>query len=717
MAWGIDMIDSGEDRKGGAVSGESSVPPGAGQGAMPAPGSLGVRLRDWCRSQGRSMRDLSLAAGCGPKYVGDIISGKSRNPDPRALQRLSSITGLALDRPAVADSRGVVRAARYMDDVITAVEASDLPSKAAIARDLRLFCRQWLRREPAAVPADPYRLRLIMQDWTGARVGVSDKRLANVTSHLNKALQLGATVLVDRRPISSLTPEWQRLWDAIPMEPVPDRQRGGFHAGRNGQPCRRKSWIAGPLSGLMRYCDREAIAPDAVDAAVLERYAEERDRLSLPGYGPKKCKDLRYAWARAVETVPGWPQRPIETPVLPGLNLPLDAFPSSFRADLECYARAAGCRSSLLPEETRLLERARARYQRSRGSTNGRLRDRLAPTTLEAHLDALRFAASVLVRTGERPAEAIRSIADVATIETAALVVDDIEHRLGLETSYAGSLVKMLGSIAERWRDDLDDGERDDFAALRAEAEGLLEKGRMSEKDRRRLAPFMDPAMMQRLVLLPLDLADDCERRRRKGEPVSRSMALAMQAAVICVIEQTLVPRLGTLARTRLDRHIVWPTKNGEPGYLTYDAADTKTGKPLIGQLAPWKIGLIELYVTHYRPILANGPTDIWLFPGDSPARGKSRGALAALSRQVLLQHLGVHVNFHLWRKIVASWLLQETRDPLLVAGLLTHADGSRITRLYAEFQSSWSAAALDQTVERLLDRRTLQLGLGRGRG
>lgn len=683
-----------------------------------AAATLGDQLRGWCRTNKTSMRCLSLAAGCGEKYIADIVAGKSRNPTPESLRRLAELTGLSLTAPTPSNPRGVTRAGPYMDNVIVAVEASALGAKREIVRDLRLLCREWLKRDPATVPADPYRLRDLMAQSNGATFGVSAKRFANVRSHLHKALQLVDSGPVDRKPILNVGPKWLRLWEAIPDEPLMDKRMGQPKLGRNGLPCQRKLWLAAPLSGLIRFCDRESIEAGDVDAAVLEAYATERDGLSLPGFSAKKRKDLRYAWNKACDIVPGWPQNRIQPPARSLLNLPLNAFPQSFRSDLELYEAEAGCRGSRAIEMGRLLDRARARYRQRRSGRDkpGHAKGRLAETTLSAHLSTLHFAASTLVRNGERSTDEITSIGAIADVATAAVIVDDIENRLGLNTSYAGSVVKMLCSAAMRWRDDLSDEELDDFAALRAEAEGDLEKGQMSDRDRARLAPFMNPDMMQRLVLLPLDIVDECEIVRRRGGPVTRRLALAMQSAVICLLEQTLVPRLGTLARTHLDRHIIWPQRKGEPGYLTYGAVDTKTRKPLVGQLAPWKMAVIELYVAHYRSLLANGPKDRWMFPGDKPSRGKSRGALASQSRELLFDKLGVRINFHLWRKIMASWLLQETRDPNLVGGLLGHVDGSRVTLLYAEFQSAWSAAALDATVERLLDRRLAQVGLQSGR-
>jgi hypothetical protein len=188
-----------------------------------------------------------------------------------------------------------------------------------------------------------------------------------------------------------------------------------------------------------------------------------------------------------------------------------------------------------------------------------------------------------------------------------------------------------------------------------------------------------------------------------------------VQTAIILLLEQTIVPRLGTLARTRLDRHLIRPRTRGGAGRVIYDPQDTKTGQPVQAELVSWKVRLIDIYVRWYRPVLASGPHDEWLFPGDSPARGKGRGAIAAQTRELVDDRLGVRINFHLLRKIFGSWLLMHTKDKDMVGALLGHADGSTVTRLYAELQAAWAAEALDQTLEKLLDRRAHTL-LGAGR-
>lgn len=194
-----------------------------------------------------------------------------------------------------------------------------------------------------------------------------------------------------------------------------------------------------------------------------------------------------YAWNKAAAAVPGWPQRRLAlAPARERLLLPLDRFPASFRDDLDLYLRERGSRGHETLERARVLDRARARWRQrvDRDGKRGRLVEPLAARTTREHIATLHLTASRLVALEQMRPEEVTSIAAIADVRCAAILVDDLERRLGLASQYAGAVVKMLSSIALRWRDDLASAELDDFAALRSEAEEEITKGAMSEHDR-----------------------------------------------------------------------------------------------------------------------------------------------------------------------------------------------------------------------------------------
>lgn len=671
----------------------------------PALPTAADQLARFCRDRRVSMRALSLSIGRGEKLVADIVNGRNRNPDHTVLRALAAKTGLAFAE--LAAERGVAASQRrclYLDAVIRAVESADLPEvrRADIVADVKRVCWVWLDRDPATIPADPVALRTTFAAWTGARFGVSDKTLSNVLSNVRRALEIAGTVAVQRKPIHSLSPAWRSLWDAIPTVTVRDK--------RTGRTTSTKAWFAPVLSPFVRYCDATGIAPDTVTEQTFVDFQDCRERHSLTDRVAAKAREARYAWNQAVREVPGWPAVTIPVPrTRENLNLPLSAFPESFRSDLVAYRNNCGLRGHAEEASKPLLERARARRgAKDPGEKRRKLLEPLAPRTIKEHVDTILLAASAMVRLGTMAPEEFRSLADVADVGVAAEVVErDIEVRLGTHTQYAGNVVKVLGSVARRWVDGITAAELDDFAKLRAEVEDGLDKDSMSEEDRTRLAQFHDPEAMARLVSLPAGIIEAAEERRRRKLLITVEMALDVEAAVMCLIEQTLPVRLSTLARTDITLNLDLPSRRGAPGLLSYRADQTKTRKAIQAELAPWKVELLRLHLRHYRPLLTTDNANPHLFPGARPGTHKTLGAVSRRCCAFVRDWLGCTINMHLWRKLMGGYLLLQTRNMELVETLLGHSRGSRATKVYVEMQTRWAAAELDTHVTRLIDQST----------
>lgn len=119
--------------------------------------------------------------------------------------------------------------------------------------------------------------------------------------------------------------------------------------------------------------------------------------------------------------------------------------------------------------------------------------------------------------------------------------------------------------------------------------------------------------------------------------------------------------------------------------------------------MAPWKVRLLQLFVTRYRPLLCNDPGNRFLFTARSGPQHIAPGLAAERCKRLIWERLGLAVHMHLWRKIMASYLLATTQNVQLVEDLLGHVRGSKSTELYAELQTKWAAARLDRLVEELI--------------
>ena len=651
----------------------------------------GALLRAYCRDNGVSMRSLSLSIGRGEKFVADIASGRSRFPDPRALEALSEKTGIPLsmlsrtnDAPHVGQ-QSTLRTGLFFDAVIAAVEETDTLSDKAkkdIIGDVRIYCTKWFGCKPERLPADPYWLREKSKDWSHQTFGISKKHWSNVRWSRRRALELAKVIPVDRKPIHSVGMNWKVLYDRVAAH---------------------KEWLANSLSPFIRYCDAFGISPDAVTNDTVEAYAAYRDAFDLDAGVAKKIQRVRSGWNQAACEFEDWPQVVISAGYTRKcINLPKGTFPTSFRNDIKMYREARGFRGYEAVAGGTHLERARLKHARNGSNTGRKKIGPLRENTLDTHEETLWFAASAMVRLGAMEAEDIHEIADIADVGVADRVVEDIEARLGLETSYAGSVVKILGSIARRWVPSITDEEKNDFSILTAEMNEKAESlGRLSSRDRLRLAPFLnDPNKMGELLALPYWAFEDLETERRKSGAVTYAMALAAQSSIAVLIESTLPVRWGDLGKSAFETNVILPKARGGTGLLHYKISKTfDTGiKDVQAPLSAEKVRLLKLYQTHYLPVLAtHSPLNPHLFPGAEPGTAKSYGQLARQVKSFVKDATGHIINANLWRKLMGGYLLYQTRDMQLVRALLGHTERSNATSCYVEFQAAWAAMELDR--------------------
>ena len=674
--------------------------------SVQAPSPAAAALRSYCQDTGTSMRALSLAIGRGPKYVADICGGRSRYPDVAGLRALAAHTGLPLtlltgrEETVAASSNAAlaptVRAGLYMTDVLAAVRDDD--TLAAGTRDKRIrnihvFCCDWMKRDPGAVPADARWLSNRMRDqgWGPAALGIKQKRWSDVLSSVRRGLETARAIPRQTKPITSVSADWRSLYDTID-----------------------ESWLATSLSPLIRYCDAQGVRPAEVTDTTIASYMAFRDAYDLSTQPPhRKLAKLRGAWNYAATSIDGWPAVEITLGARERLDLPWDAFPDSFHQSWLAYAASRGVPGYANHKQMTLLERARARQPRHQAALDGQMRlgdlTPLGDNTLRAQQGSVRFLASAAVRTGLVTADELASITDIASPELVAHVIhEDVRPRLGLATGYADNLVKHAASIARRWVPEITADELLTFRALRAElATEREDSDGLSERDRQRLAPFLgDAETMARLLSLPVWIIKRNEDKRQRGRPVTRDMARDVQAAVAMLIEQTLPVRWGDLTRSLLDTNLILPAKPGGTGMLYYRISKTQSNgrREQQARLSAWKVELIRTFILYYRPVLAEDDRlNPHLFPGRIPGQPTTR--LGADVRARVYTWLGQTVNPHLWRKLMGGYLLLQTNDMKLVADLLGHVEGSRATQVYVEMKSGWAAQALDDHVSRLAER------------
>lgn len=570
----------------------------------------------------------------------------------------------------------LLKTAFTIEDLACAIEGGgvSLPDAKAkrIAGDLRLIAR-WCGRTPEELPARLRDLRPLIADLHPARIGISAGRLANVRTSVRKAFELMGQI--DNRPRPKqhehLPPAWKVLREAL--------------AG---------TWMQSRLDQFMRFCAEAGVGPAEVDAETFAAWGRWRESgvACLAADPHKAVRQGISAWNRAVATVPGWAVRRIEKEDRRRVvNLPLEAFPPSFGADIERF-RAR-------------VTRSRARRRRL-GASDYRYKP-LSARSVDRRVEAIRLAATALVEAGEMEAAQITRVADVATPEAADLMVLAMEERNRDLTEYALSAVKGLRNVASRlaeWGDlELDEDDRDAWRDLFQDPDikALRPKG-IGRRNRERLAQFHSDANIAAVLSYPYHTAARLEAERKAGR-VTIDMAREMAAAVAVLLLQTLPVRRANLASIDMTRHLRAPLRRRENGLLSFPEEEVKNQVALEAALSPEKWALVETYRRHYRPRLCHdAAANPHLFPAREGDGHASPASLGVMIGKRLYRATGVRMNLHLWRHFIASlWLRDHPGKYDVVRALLGHANNSQTTRRYAELEVAAAAALSDGVVER----------------
>ncbi|PWC91430.1 hypothetical protein TSH100_00660 [Azospirillum sp. TSH100] len=604
-------------------------------------------------------------------------------------------------RPQVAAA--VRPTARTLEDLRQVVASSALVAdsdRPALVSAITSTAR-WLGRPPGELPAslrslDPQLKALANQH---AALGVSRKTVKNVKSLLRKALDLVAPrpALPPVSDPNALTPEWRALWAAW-RTTVPRAY--------------------GPLSFLMRHCSEVGIAPDAVDAAVAAAVADRMMACGCRGDLTVVIRQVRGYWNQAVETVPGWPSRHLTLGLVDKgpVSLPLTAFPPAFQRSLEDLRTVA--RTGYQPGVTGLRARAEARKSRAIKGDDRRKKDdggrkRLRAASVEGMCDFLRRFASWAVHHGHRKLEELSAVSDVVNEQVFVAWYDAYRDKHvpageeDMPRKPAKTLHNACGFLAmAAIRLPLKDAPvvADLLPMLDCAREEHETYGELTPENQRKLAQFAIPENLRALHEMPIRVMEYLESERQSrtaaGEtPVTLRMALTAAAAMGVLLLNSLPVRVLTLSGTRLD-NVQWPLSRHADGAVAYEARQTKGKIPARAVLKSWKILLLSIYRTHYRPLLGDVGNS-FLFPRHGKDKPMRAAPFSGLISRVVARETGLAMNPHLWRHLATKLLLDE--DPRYrdtVSRLLGHHGAGR--HEYGGVSQDQAAAALETAVDRI---------------
>lgn len=561
-----------------------------------------------------------------------------------------------------------VDAARPTFADIMKLLSSDVELSASRRRDLVSSLRCLMRLldlDPATQTANLAALRKWITELHPARAGISAKRLANIKADVSFAFRhLGLTKATATRK-TPLASEWRALWSVIKIDQL--------------------RW---KLSRLFHYCSALGVRPEEVTDEVIEQLHRALVEESFVKDPELTVRATIYAWNRAKDEVPGWPQLVLNrrSSGRKGWTFPLETFPKSLLREIDGWeAQISG--KDLLAD-------------------TGPLRP-LSPRTIKHRVFQIRMFASALVHRGH-PIENITSLAYLVEIEHFRNGLRFLlERGDGQPTEAIHGLAMGIKAIARHHvRVDADHLEK-----LRRICKKLdLEVEGVREKNRERLLQFEDPYNLAALLHLPEKLV---HLASRKGLAPYKAALLVQMAVAVEILIHTAI-RVGNLATLSMEKHIRWVgTGKGEVMHITIPQRQVKNRQPIHHEIADESADLVRLYIDKHHPFLTDEPSE-WLFPGRC-ARPKIPSGLSQQITKVIRKHTGLTVNAHLFRHLVAKMHLSVDPGDMVTVSRVLNDTLEMTVETYARYETRSQLQHYQQTV-RTLRERLLPVGKVRRR-
>jgi integrase len=452
----------------------------------------------------------------------------------------------------------------------------------------------------AATLARPQEIRLIFAPLSPARLGISEKRFANIRSLVGTAVtRFGMRRVWITREIA-LDEAWCDL-----VARIPDREH---------------RW---GLSRLACYSTVKGIAPADVVPETLRGLHAALVAESVSKDPRNLLKHTIALWNMCHRQVPGWPGSPLSSPFrAEPFMIPLEAFPAGFRHDVAAFETRMTNPDPLDPE-------APVRAYR--------------PATLEAYRYTFRRAASALIKGGFVELEAVTSARVLFEGENFKEALRPFIPKEGTQnTGYAHKMAIQLIAVARH----LLRLDEEHLNQLEGIARRLKPKPEgMGKRNRVRLAQFDDAQVIQRLLGFP---EEERARALRQRNPLRRAKGIERALAISLLIFTGI--RVKNLRHLRLDRNI---RRAGKRVFICLSEAETKTHAELELELPLETVSLLDEYLAEGRQLLP-GADSPWLFPGPT-GHARSYSAMRDAVSRPLRRHAYIILSPHLYRHIIAK--------------------------------------------------------------
>jgi integrase len=513
-----------------------------------------------------------------------------------------------------------------------------------------------LGNEPAAIPLDMAAISARLATVNAAAVGLTAKRFANIRSDFLAAVKASGVKPLKVELKSPLSSDWVDLFERL------SGQRA--HIG---------------LSRFARYASAQGIVPEDVNDDVISGFITAVREGSLHRKPDTLHRQVSLIWNEAVRD----PALGLQLVTVPSFRGPVERIEwalltDAFKKDMEDYLSWCGVSDPFAAD-------ARSRA--------------LAARTLRLRRDQIHAAVTALVKSGIEPAT-ILSLAGLTSCNNFKSI---LRWRLnsvdGQTNTFNYNLGKALVQIAYEW--------------VKVDAQGFAELKRLlgkmpvplmglTDKNKRFLRQFDDPAVLRRLYRLPDRLWAEV---RRDQHPNFRTLAKAQTALAIAILSYMPL-RLQNLTALAFGTHLFMQEGAGAISTLELSAAEMKNRLELGFDIPPGVAKMLIEYRDRIGPkIIGHRPTRLFVTVKGTP---KSHKTVACLITSCLQRRAGIILTPHQFRHLSAKVVLDAEPGAFeTVRQHLGHKNTKTTTGAYAGISSRRAARHHHRLVQQALETQT----------
>jgi integrase len=573
-------------------------------------------------------------SGPGPKLP------KGGNPMRRKRQQ-----NAPTPRPAGPVTLADVLTALEREGKLTATRKRDLVS--AVKRVANL-----LGDEPAAIALDMPAISARLAAVNPVAVGITSKRLSNIRSDFLAAVKAAGLmpVNVKSRGKPVLSPAWVDLFQRL-----------------SG----RRAHIG--LSRLARFASARGLAPKEInDEVVGDLIAAVREGTLCPR--PTVLhRQVTQIWNEAARDR-ALGLRPVTVPSYRSpKRIDWALLPKAFGRDRDEHLAWCSVRDPFAAD-------ARPRA--------------LAPRSLRLRRDQIHAAVTALVESGIKPS-AIRSLADLVSPDHFKRILRRrLDSVSGAENTFNLALGKALIQIAHEWVK-VD-------AQVFAELKRLIGKMpapvmKLTDKNKRALRQFDDPAVLRRLYRLPERLWIEA---RREKKPNFRTLAKAQAALAVAILSYAPL-RSQNLTTLEFDTHLFLREGARAISTLELPAHEVKNAMEAAYDIPPRVAKLLVEYRDRFAPkVIGHRPTRLFVNIDGTP---KNQATVASLVISFVRKRAGIVLTPHQFRHLSAKVMLDAGEEYETLRQVLRHWSTRTTVGAYAGMDCRRAARRHQYLVEQAL--------------